>query len=292
MKLHPSVLKLFALPGTIVFLFGCVSPEATIRVYNDTEKPVSKVNLTWGNGSNRTQCSFDQILPGKNVRFTIQTNSSHIEKSRAVCVDMDYVWEGTKYEYPDMISCLSYGDTGSHDFRIRGKTAVSILRSLFGPPPPIESGIVRKAPQEEQKILEKHKGAWKESDRMEVQNFRMEKIPKKDGSYPDWKWVQKESDPIILSDSDRKKVLDFLDTLSIPERSDLDSRTSKPYVIRIYRKNQLTDTLTLTGFDGILGVPEINTALHFPSHGKCSRSDCWKLLQKLFSERIASAKNE
>jgi hypothetical protein len=188
---------------------------------------------------------------------------------------MNYLWQGEKYEYPDIIIYLGPGDTSSRDFRIRGKTARCNLHSLFGPPSRIKAGIVRKSFEAELAILQKHKAAWEKADRIEVTKFWMEKIKKNDGTYPDWDWVQRESKPLVLSDSDRAKVLCALTALNIPERSDLDAITSKPYTIKIYRQDQLLDTLSLSNFNGIIGIPGINTALRFEHNShKCLNLLC------------------
>lgn len=288
--------KLIAAISAVACLFsGCVSSKpdtVTIRIYNETKEPVSNLNIMWGGkdywGENK--CSFGEILPGEHVEFDIHTQPSDSAKQREVVyrykwrviVAMDYVWNKEKYEYP-RISSFSTGDIDSRKLWIQGKTVVTCKFALAGPPILPKVGIVRKNMVEELEILNKQKAIWKTADRIDVQKSWMEKIPKKNGSHPDWDWVQKESGPIILSDGDRKKLVAILDTLIIPERSSLDEGSGREYTIRIYRQDQLVNTLILNGFDGILGVPGINTTLRFPFQGRCRRSDCWKLFQKLFS---------
>ena len=96
---------------------------------------------------------------------------------------------------------------------------------------------------------------------------------------------KKESDWMPLPDTLRKQLVALLNTLCVPVRSDLDERNSGSFEIRIYQGDEMIDHLKLTGFNGILNVPGINTALRF-SNSSPRQWDlkCEALLSPLFPQ--------
>ncbi len=262
-------------PVIAALLTGCSG--ITVNVYNDTPETVYDVNITWD--ANRQ--TFDEIQPGERVKFDIPTNLEGMKKEWGVSADMTYVWQGEKYEYPDMIRSISAGDNFAIALRIAGTTARSDRRLLVGGTY-LRTGIIRKTPEEEREILEAAKARWRTADRIEVQEHWREVVPKKGDSQPDWEYVSRESITAVLSETARETMVDLLATLTIPGRSTLDDGVSQSFDIKIYRGNELLDHLKYTRSGNIIH-PGINTALHFPSRQQSTQ--CQRLLLKAVPKR-------
>ncbi len=277
----------FVVIAAVAMLAGCANSE-TFRVFNDTEETISNVTFHWQNAAGRATRTFGEIPPGKFVTFDIPTDPPEFMEKWGTSVDMAYVWKGDKYEYARFIRYIGSGDNSSEDIRIRGKTAISYLRFAFmGPGAGTETGIVRKSREKEREILQKHLERWQTADRVEIVKSWMEKVPKTDGSYPDWTWVKKQSAPVVLSNSDRQKLLDLLAVLEIPDRSEI-ANAADMFTIKLYAGEQPLGELTAPGNQGITGVPGIDTTLEFPKRiagARTSPAREWRqLFQRLFPE--------
>lgn len=264
----------------LIAVAGMVVPRifpggVPIRIYNDTQASAYDVTVTWGENKQ----TFAEIPPGKYAKFRIPTYLLGLGRNVGGGVNMSYVWQEEKYEYPDMIICLmpDSGTMDAEDFRIRGKTAVSYMRYAFcGPGSPEQIGIVRKPLKEEEAILKARKALWKTADQIEVRKRWMEKVSSPGTS--SWEWQRRESDWLPLPVMSRRELVSLLDTLRVPVRSTLDERNSGKFEIRISRGEEIFDHLWLTGYNGIIHVQGINTALRFAPNA----TPCEILLAPLF----------